>query len=88
MSYVDNSLPDLELSSNYSTSDLENEDLQLAEGDSYEEAFSKLEKAILDNEETIAASLNDLNTRKIEIDDVPTKTSQLTNDSGFLTSHQ
>ena len=88
MSYVDNSLPDLELSSNYSTSDLENEDLQLAEGDSYEEAFSKLEKAILDNEETIAASLNDLNTRKIEIDDIPTKTSQLTNDSGFLTSHQ
>lgn len=88
MSYVDNSLPDLELSSNYSTSDLENENLQLAEGDSYEEAFSKLEKAILDNEETIASSLNDLNTRKIEIDDVPTKTSQLTNDSGFLTSHQ
>lgn len=88
MSYVDNSLPDLELSSNYSTSDLENEDLQLAEGDSYEEAFSKLEKAILDDEETIATSLNDLNTRKIEIDDVPTKTSQLTNDSGFLTSHQ
>lgn len=88
MSYVDNSLPDLELSSNYSTSDLENENLQLAEGDSYEEAFSKLEKAILDNEQVVAASLNDLNDKKIEIDDVPTKTSQLTNDSGFLTSHQ
>lgn len=63
MSYVDNSLPDLELSSNYSTSDLENEDLQLAEGDSYEEAFSKLEKAILDDEEIVATSLVELNDR-------------------------
>ena len=63
MSYVDNSLPDLELSSNYSTSDLENEDLQLAKGDSYEEAFSKLEKAILDDEEIVATSLVELNDR-------------------------
>lgn len=82
MSYVDNSLPDLELSSNYSTSDLENENLQLAEGDSYEEAFSKLEKTINNNEHITAAALTDLDGR------IPTKTSDLDNDSGFLTSHQ
>lgn len=82
MSYVDNSQPDLELSSNYSTSSDSNEDLLLEAGDSYEEAFGKLEKAIIDDEEILAASLTDLDSR------IPTKTSQLTNDSGFLTSHQ
>lgn len=83
---ADGVIPDEKLSSSYQTSTLENENLLLAGGDTYETAFSKIEKAILDNEETTATSLNDLNTRKIEIDDVPTKTSQLTNDSGFLTS--
>lgn len=78
-------IPDEKLSSSYQTSTLENDNLLLAGGDTYETAFSKIEKAILDNEETIAASLNDLNTKKIEIDDVPTKTSQLTNDSNFTT---
>ena len=78
-------IPDEKLSSSYQTSTFENDNLLLVGGDTYETAFSKIEKAILDNEETIAASLNDLNTRKIEIDDVPTKTSQLTNDSNFTT---
>lgn len=78
-------IPDEKLSSSYQTSTLENDNLLLVGGDTYETAFSKIEKAILDNEETIAASLNDLNTRKIEIDDIPTKTSQLTNDSNFTT---
>lgn len=51
------------LSNNYSTSALENEQLLLQRGDSFELAFSKLEKAILDNEEITAASLNNLNDR-------------------------
>lgn len=85
---VDITIPEGELSNNYEPSSLDNENLELAAGDTYEEAFSKLHKALLDNEQIIASSLNDLNTRKAEIDDIPTKTSELTNDSGYLTSHQ
>lgn len=55
------------------------DDSQLQSGDSYDTAFGKLEKTITDNEEVTAAALNDLNSR------IPTKTSQLTNDSGYIT---
>ncbi len=46
--------------------------------------------AMVDNELVVSTALNDLNTRLsgIENTTIPTKTSDLTNDSGFLTSHQ
>ena len=40
-------IPDEKLSSSYQTSTLENDNLLLAGGDTYETAFSKIEKAIL-----------------------------------------
>ena len=76
---VDITIPEGELSTNYEPSSLENEDLELAAGDTYEEAFSKLEKTVNDNENITAAALVDLDGR------IPTKTSDLTNDSGFIT---
>ena len=56
-----------ELSSEYEMSSASNEDLALESGDTYEEAFSKIEKTIVDNEYVIAAALNDLNDRVNEI---------------------
>ena len=57
-----------ELSSTYQRSILENEDLVLEVGDTYEEAFGKLEKAIIDDEETVAAALNELNDKIKDVD--------------------
>lgn len=86
------------LSSNYSTSTDTNSALQLAFGDTYEQAFGKLEKAIQDNEEVTARSLVNLNTQINSLSNVaktgnyndlinaPSKTSDLVNDSGFITS--
>lgn len=56
-----------ELSSEYEMSSASNEDLALESGDTYEEAFSKIEKTIVDNEYVISAALNDLNSRVNEI---------------------
>ena len=49
------------LSSNYATATGTNSDLLLVSGDTYEQAFGKLEKEILDNELITAAGMNDLN---------------------------
>ena len=65
---VDITIPDGELSSTYQSSVLENEDLLLEAGDSYEEAFGKLEKAIIDDEEIVAAALNELNNKIKDVD--------------------
>lgn len=53
------------LSANYEMSSDSNDDLTLEAGDTYEEAFAKLEKAIIDNEIVIANSLYDLDSQKI-----------------------
>jgi hypothetical protein len=57
------SLINLSLSSNYSMSSDTNDDLELEGGDTFEEAFSKIEKRIEDNELIAAAALTDLDTR-------------------------
>ena len=76
--------PELSLSNDYAPSTLTNDDLYLEAGDTYEEAFSKIEKSINDNEIVVSTALNELDTRINNIN-VPTKTSELTNDSGFIT---
>lgn len=58
-------IPENVLSSNYAPSTLTNDDLALESGDDYEEAFGKLEKAIVDNELVTASALNDLNNRLV-----------------------
>ena len=63
---VDNMvIPSVELSNDYAPSSNSNTDLFLAPGDTFEEAFSKLEKSINDNEQITSAALNDLN-EKVE----------------------
>ena len=52
---------ELELSSNYVMATAINDDLELGAGDTYEEAFGKLEKAIIDNELIVSSAINDLN---------------------------
>lgn len=70
-------IENLELSTNYEPSSLDNEDLELAAGDTYEEAFGKLEKSINDNEQITAAALTDLDSRintlhlPQSLDDIP-----------------
>lgn len=59
---------DAKLPNDYTTSNLSNEDLLLQPNDSHNTAFSKLEKSIIDNEEVVAAALNDLNDRIDESD--------------------
>ena len=63
-----------ELSSSYATSTGINDALALTGGDTYEEAFGKLEKSILDSDLINATALTDLNSRisEIESTDVPT----------------
>ena len=56
------------LSPNYEISSYSNSYLSLDSGDTYEEAFGKLEKSILDNELVTASALTDLN-KKIDIVD-------------------
>lgn len=60
-------IPSVVLSNNYTPSTNSNEDLLLNRGDSFETAFSKLEKAILDNEATYATALNNLNSRIVAL---------------------
>lgn len=55
---ADSKLPD-----DYEMSSLSNDDLSLVPGESHNSAFSKLEKAINDDEEIVASALNDLNDR-------------------------
>ena len=61
--YVDSSLV---LSSEYVMSSSINDDLQLLPGDRFETAFSKLEKAIIDNENVITNSLIYLDENKLD----------------------
>ena len=70
---VDITIPEGELSTNYEPSSLDNEYLELATGDTYEEAFGKLEKSINDNEQITAAALTDLDSRinTLSLDDIP-----------------
>ena len=74
---VNITIPEGELSTNYEPSSLDNEDLELAAGDTYEEAFGKLEKSINDNEQITAAALTDLDSRintlhlPQSLDDIP-----------------
>lgn len=58
-----------ELSSEYEMSSATNSDLALEGGDTYEEAFAKIEKTIYDNEYVISSALNDLNEK---VEDIPT----------------
>ena len=51
------------LSSEYAISELERENLLLQSGDTFEEAFGKIEKTIIDNELTLAYTINDLNSK-------------------------
>jgi len=62
--YVDSSLV---LSSSYIMSSSLNDELYLTPGDSFETAFGKLEKAIVDNEQISANSLIYLNENKLDI---------------------
>lgn len=66
-------VPELILSEDYEPSSLSNEDLFLEPGDSYETAFSKLEKTINDNENITSAALTDLDSRlnSQSLDDIP-----------------
>lgn len=57
----------LVLSSEYEMSSATNSDLVLEGGDTYEEAFAKIEKTIYDNEYVISSALNDLNSKVNEI---------------------
>lgn len=70
LDYIKNkpSIPDNLLSVNYEMSSDSNEDLALEVGDTYEEAFGKIEKAINDNEYITSSALNELSNR---IDDIP-----------------
>lgn len=70
-------VPDVILSEDYEPSSLSNQDLFLEPGDSYETAFSKLEKTINDNENITSAALTDLDSRlnllhlPQSLDDIP-----------------
>ena len=60
------------LSPSYVMSASTNADLLLAPGDTYEKAFGKLEKAIIDNEYTIANAFININDRKIDASEIST----------------
>lgn len=55
------------ISSQYELPTLQNEDLAVQPQDTYEEAFGKIEKNVLDNELITSAALNDLNKKIKEI---------------------
>lgn len=63
--YIQNkpSIPDNLLSANYEMSSDSNEDLALEAGDTYEEAFAKIEKTIIDNEYVTSSALTELDQR-------------------------
>ena len=60
------------LSPSYVMSASTNADLLLAPGDTYEKAFGKLEKAIIDNEYTIANAFININDTKIDASEIST----------------
>lgn len=62
------------------------EELTLNDGDTVNEALGKLQKQMLDNEEAIAAGLNDLNTRLKNVDDVIAHNTGITQLSGAVRS--
>ena len=62
------------------------EELTLNDGDTVNEALGKLQKQMLDNEEAIAAGLNDLNTRLKNVDDVIAHNTGITQLSGAVQS--
>jgi len=51
-------------------------------------SIAELNQTIIDNEQVTAAALNDLEARKAEKTDIPTKVSDLTNDVPFATKAQ
>ena len=58
------------LSSSYVMSSSSNEELKLIPGDEYETAFSKLEKAIIDNEEIVTQAIIYLDENKLNSDSI------------------
>jgi len=62
------------------------EELTLTEEDTVNEALGKLQKQMLDNEESIAAGLNDLNTRLENVDDIIAHNTGVTQLSGAVRS--
>lgn len=62
------------------------EELTLNEGDTVNEALGKLQKQMLDNEEAIAAGLNDLNTRLENVDELIAHNTGVTQLSGAVRS--
>lgn len=62
------------------------EELSLAETDTVNEALGKLQKQMLDNEESIAAGLNDLNSRLDNVADVVNHSTGITSLSGAVVS--
>ena len=62
------------------------EELGLEETDTVNEALGKLQKQMLDNEESIAAGLNDLNTRLNNVDDIIAHNTGITQLSGAVQS--
>jgi ABC-type transporter Mla subunit MlaD len=62
------------------------EELTLTDEDTVNEALGKLQKQMLDNEESIAAGLNDLNTRIENVDDIIAHNTGVTQLSGVVRS--
>ena len=62
------------------------EELSLEETDTVNEALGKLQKQMLDNEESIAAGLNDLNTRLDNVDEAISHSTGITQLSGAVRS--
>lgn len=67
--------------------------IDISVGDTHDEAFSKIRKVIKNNEKVVAAALNDLNDRLLDVTDevstitIPTKVSELINDSNYISSN-
>ena len=62
------------------------EELTLTDEDTVNEALGKLQKQMLDNEEAIAAGLNDLNTRLENVDELIARNTGVTQLSGVVRS--
>ena len=65
------------LSSEYAPSTDVNSALSLSGGDTYEVAFGKLEKAIEDNSLVVATSLNELNSRLTDVENMEIPTPEI-----------
>ena len=60
--------------------------IDVSVNDSYDTAISKLRKIIIEDEYISAAALNDLNDNKADKTELPTKLSELVNDSNYIAS--